>query len=89
MAHLGEALSVIEKFGMTKIQHNLFGTVDTILVITGEGPFEAAINTSLIIPKYEFSKIINLGIAGSLTDDLKIGEVVKDRHISLSESVLF
>lgn len=79
MAHLGEAQGVIEKFKLERIDSDLFKNQDLVLVLTGEGPFEAAIKTSLVLGKYPISKIINLGIAGALNPELQIGEIYSIR----------
>lgn len=79
MAHFGEAHGVIEKFDLKKVSSDLFEGHDLVLVITGEGPFEAAIKTSLCISKYQVSRIINLGIAGTLSSEDKIGDLIKVR----------
>lgn len=79
MAHLGEAQGVIEKYKLERIDSDLFKGQELILVLTGEGPFEAAIKTSLALGKYPVSKIINLGIAGALNPELQVGEIYSIR----------
>lgn len=83
MAHTGEAQGVIEKFKMTKIQPDLFKTEDMVLLITGEGPIEAATKTALTIPAYNITSVTNIGIAGSLSPELKKGDLVKVRTLYL------
>ncbi|WP_408096322.1 hypothetical protein ACJVC5_14875 [Peredibacter sp. HCB2-198] len=75
MAHLGEAQGVIEKFKLQRIDSDLFKNEELVLVLTGEGPFEASIKTSLMLGKFPISKVINLGIAGALNAELKVGEI--------------
>lgn len=75
MAHLGEAQGVIEKFKLQRIDSDLFKNEELVLILTGEGPFEAAIKTSLMLGKYPITKVINLGIAGALNSELKVGEI--------------
>lgn len=83
MAHLGEAQSVIEKFKLSRTTSDLFIGDEILLLITGEGPFEAAIKTALIIPLYPIKKIFNLGIAGSLDASFNVGEIHSIRTIYL------
>ncbi len=87
MAHYGEAQGVIEKFKLKKVSSDLFQSEDMVLVITGEGPFEAATRTALTIPLYKFEAIINLGLAGSLKEELSIGEIVRVRTIYLIQDL--
>lgn len=83
MAHMGEALSVIEKFNLKKISAELFSGEKMMLLLTGEGPMEAAIKTALLISQHAFTEIINLGIAGTLDDNLKVGEIHEVRSLYL------
>lgn len=82
MAHLGEAQSVIQQFKLDKITPDLFKNEELVLLLTGEGPFEAATKTALILSQYPFQEIINIGIAGSLKDHL-IGEILPVRTLYL------
>lgn len=83
VAHPGEALGVIEKFKLTQIKQNLFGNEKIVLLITGEGPFEASVQVAATLPLYPFSKVINLGIAGTLDPKINVGEVVQIRTVYL------
>jgi nucleoside phosphorylase len=83
-AHHGEAQGIIENFQLKKIQSNLYKNEQIVLIITGEGPFEATTMTALTLAKFPISKVINLGIAGSLTPHLKIGDFLKVRTIYLT-----
>ncbi len=83
MAHLGEAQATIDQFGLEKLRPDLFKNETMVLLITGEGPFEAATKTALTIPMFEIREIINLGIAGTLTQELKVGDFVPVRSIYL------
>lgn len=79
MAHLGEAQSVIENFQLKRLSQNEFTSKDFDLLITGEGPFEAATKTALCLGKKNYEQIINLGIAGALSDKYQIGDVLEIR----------
>lgn len=83
MAHLGEAQGVIDLLGLERSAENLYESKDYILLITGEGPFEAATAVSATIARYKFSHAYNLGIAGSLNEKLTIGSVHPIRSIYL------
>ncbi|MFP5384452.1 MAG: hypothetical protein ACLGHN_00135 [Bacteriovoracia bacterium] len=79
MAHLGEAQGAIETFKLKRVSPHLYRNEEIVLLLTGEGPFEAATKTALVIPKYPIKEIINIGIAGSLTSELKVGDFVPVR----------
>lgn len=87
MAYLGEAQGVIEKFKLTKIKPDLFKNEEMVLLITGEGPFEAATKTALEIPQHKITSIINLGIAGSLSEELRPFDFVPVRTIYLVQDL--
>ena len=75
MAHMGEAQSIIELFNLEKKSPFLFHGEDLLLLITGEGPFEAATKTALILGEYSVTQITNLGVAGSLTNDYPVDSI--------------
>lgn len=78
-AHMGEAQSIIELFNLQKKDHSLFVGEDLLLLITGEGPFEASTKVALILGSYPITEIINLGVAGSLSEDYGIEEILPIR----------
>lgn len=82
MAHLGEAQSVIQQFKLERITPELFKNEEIVLLLTGEGPFEAATKTALTLSKFLFEEVINIGIAGTLNDH-KIGEILPVRSLYL------
>lgn len=83
MAHLGEAQGVIEYFNLKRITPHYFEGELLCCLITGEGPFEAATTTSHYLGQKKFNSVINLGIAGTLSDDFKVGEIYGVRSIYL------
>lgn len=86
MAHLGEAQGVIETFKLKRTQNDLFQNEDMLLLLTGEGPFEATASTAFILGKFPCDEVINLGIAGTLSDDVKLGEIYPVRtHYLIQE----
>ena len=82
MAHLGEAQSVIQHFKLERITPELFKNEEMVLLLTGEGPFEAATKTALTLPKFPFQEVINIGIAGTFKDH-NIGDIVPVRTLYL------
>ena len=87
MAHMGEAQGVIEAFKLTRKTPELFEGSDLVLLLTGEGPFEAATRTAFHLSKYPIQKIINLGIAGSISEELNIGHIYPVRTIYLVQDL--
>jgi len=79
MAHMGEAQSIIELFNLQKKDHSLFASDNLLLLITGEGPFEAAAKTALTLGSYPIKEVINLGVAGSLSTEHGIHEILPIR----------
>lgn len=79
MAYLGEAQGVIEFFQLKKISEYLFEGQNFDLVLTGEGPFEANTVTSWALGRKSYTEIINIGIAGSLSEELNVGSLVPIR----------
>jgi hypothetical protein len=87
MAHLGEAQGIIEEFNLERKASDLFINETTVLLLTGEGPFEAAVKTALTIHQNNITNIINLGIAGSLNSELKVGEIFPVRTLYLVQDL--
>jgi nucleoside phosphorylase len=83
MAHLGEAQAVIDLFNLKKISQNFYEGAEISCLITGEGPFEAAVATAGVLARKEFEQLINIGVAGSLDNSLKLGEIYPVRSIYL------
>lgn len=84
MAHMGEAQSVIETFHLKRISSQLYESELLSCLITGEGPFEAATQTAALLGQKKFGSVINLGIAGSLSSEHKVGEIHPVRSIYLA-----
>ncbi|MGE3610766.1 MAG: hypothetical protein AB7I27_14335 [Bacteriovoracaceae bacterium] len=91
MAHFGEAQGVIEEFSLKRMAPFFYEGEDICLALTGEGPFEASTLTGLSLGKKTFTKIINLGIAGTLDDKLNIGEIypVRSHFLFLENKMAF
>ena len=79
MAYMGEAQALIDGLRLQKVSEGIFEGDQVTLILTGEGPFEAAIKTSAILGSKAFEQIFNLGIAGSLHADLPKEEIFEIR----------
>lgn len=84
MAYLGEALGVIEKFGLKRISENHFENETLALVLTGEGPFEATAITTQHLSSKKYSDVLNLGFAGSFQEEFKLGQILEVRTFYLA-----
>jgi nucleoside phosphorylase len=87
MAHPGEAQGVIETFQLKKHQSDVWIGEDFVLLITGEGPFEAATRTALEISRHSLSHILNIGIAGTISEKVKVGDIVEVRSVYLVQEL--
>ena len=83
MAHLGEAQGVIELFNLKRITPQVFEGDNLTCLITGEGPFEAATSAAYLLGQKNYTSVINLGIAGSLSAELVIGSIHPVRSVYL------
>ncbi len=80
-AHRGEAQAFFNEWELLPVSFyftGLFKNKDHYLLITGEGPKEASEKTVAVLAafKAEISEVINIGIAGSLTSKLSVGDHV-------------
>ena len=64
------------KFVECKIQGK-----ECVIVESGVGKVNAARTTQILIYEYNISNIINIGVAGAISDDLEIGDVVIAKKI--------
>ena len=83
MAHLGEAQGVIDLLKLKRVTPQIFESEAITCLITGEGPFEAATAASALLGQKKFTKVINLGIAGSLNPEFLIGQIYPIRSLYL------
>lgn len=81
MAHLGEAQTFIKQLDLKLIDNEIYRGDGFYLLITGEGPLEVLTILPYILGKYPISKIINLGIAGSLNPKIAIDSIVGIRTV--------
>lgn len=63
------------KAGMSFVQGKLWG-MDTIVVVSGIGKVNMAICTQILIDEYKADAVINTGVAGSLNNNLEIGDII-------------
>lgn len=80
-AHRGEAQAFFNAWEFLPVSFyftGLFKNHDHYLLITGEGPKEASEKTVAVLSAFkpEITEVINIGIAGSLTPKLKVGDHV-------------
>lgn len=80
-AHRGEARSFLEQLDLEALKGNtLYRFKDGLLLITGEGLFEAMNAVSKTIASYPtIDHVINLGVAGALDSELSVNQVVQIR----------
>lgn len=68
-------VKIIEKASMQFYQGKLFNT-DIVVVKSGIGKVNAAICAQILIDLFDVNVVINTGIAGSLKDEIDIGDIV-------------
>jgi hypothetical protein len=83
MAHRGEAQEFLKYFSMKQDSEysNLYSNSDLFLLISGEGPFEVLTKLPYVLGKFEITSIVNIGIAGSLCQQVKKGEIYEIRTV--------
>ncbi|WP_103104374.1 5'-methylthioadenosine/adenosylhomocysteine nucleosidase [Brevibacillus reuszeri] len=62
-------------FGLT-FEIGVYKGIEVIIVKTGIGKVNAAVGTTLLISQFSPDYIVNVGVAGSFRDNIKIGDVV-------------
>ncbi|MCL2611304.1 MAG: 5'-methylthioadenosine/adenosylhomocysteine nucleosidase [Defluviitaleaceae bacterium] len=84
VAHLKNIMQLeetIKKAAFTFFKGKLFGE-DIVVVKSGIGKVAAAICTQILIDSFSPKFIINSGIAGALSDELEIGDVIAGKNVS-------
>lgn len=79
-AHRGEAQAFFSQWDLNPVSFyfsGLFKNRDYFVLITGEGPKEASEKTVAVLSSFkdEISAVVNIGIAGSLSPKLKVGDL--------------
>lgn len=75
LKELIENVEILSVAGMDFYKGKIFGN-NVVIVRSGIGKVNAAICTQILIDKFNASAIINTGIAGSLNNDINIGDIV-------------
>ena len=87
---LEEEFEDVRKMMEEKERKNILGVevvigkiqdIDCILTISGAGKVNAARTTQILIDKFEIEYIINIGVAGALGYNIKIGDVIIGKKI--------
>ena len=68
-------IKVIEKYDL-KFYSGLINQKEVVLVECGAGKVNSARATQMMIDIFDIEYIINVGVAGSLNNDLEIGDIV-------------
>jgi nucleoside phosphorylase len=79
-AHKGEASHFIDKLNFKPCEfifHGLYTNDEDLLLLTGEGLQNATEKTAIVLAKYSerIESIINIGIAGSLNQEIQINDI--------------
>jgi hypothetical protein len=83
MAHLGEAQASIEQLKLRRVGPRLFESELCTLLLTGEGPLEAAIAVAAELGRKAYHSVINLGVAGAMAPELAVGSLHQIRTLYL------
>lgn len=77
LAHRGEAQELIKHLKMSAVENfgHIYQNEHFYLIISGEGPDETLTQLAWCVGKLPITKIINLGIAGSLNENYQAGEI--------------
>ena len=70
-----ENVTATEKAGLAFFEGTMFGK-DVVLLQSGAGKVNAAAGTQMMIDLFQPEVILSAGIAGSLTKDLTVGDIV-------------
>ncbi len=66
----------IKEFAMMKYYHGTLEGVEMVVVCCGIGKVNSAIATQVIIDHYHVDCMMNIGIAGAISEKLDVGDVV-------------
>lgn len=77
-AHLFEVLEDAEKTSAANLTfyEGKIGKTDTVVVKCGIGKVNAALCAQILIDRFNITHLLNTGIAGSLNNDINIGDLV-------------
>lgn len=79
-----EVAALKEKLRSTRTQHaanmefceGRFGKTDVVIVQSGVGKVNAALCVQLLADRFHVTHVLNTGVAGSLNNDINIGDIV-------------
>ena len=77
---LMENIEVIEKYNL-KFYCGLINKKEVVLVQCGAGKVNSARATQMMIDTFDLEYIINVGVAGSLNDNLEIGDILIGKEL--------
>lgn len=72
---LMKEVKIEEKYNL-KLYTGMINDKEVVLVKCGVGKVNAARTTQILIDNYDIEYIVNVGVAGSLNDDLEVGDIV-------------
>ena len=70
-----EVMNTVSRAGM-QFSEGKIGSTPVVVVRSGVGKVNAAICTQILIDQFAVTHIINTGVAGSLNNDINIGDIV-------------
>ncbi len=81
VANLKEAMSSVEVKSMAGMEfyRGIIGGREAVVVRSGIGKVNAAVCSQILVDHYGVTAIINTGIAGSLRNEINIGDIVLSR----------
>lgn len=87
-AHRGEARAFLSHFDFGQVAkiEGLYESEGHLLLITGEGPWKAGPKLAFVLGKFEIEEAINLGIAGSLRDEVELESIFQIRNVYLEQN---
>ena len=80
-AHLGEAQTFIKSLKLKMLEHHFYLGPKQAVLITGEGIDNTFTRLGYYLGKYNFTQIINSGIAGALNKKLDLNSIYSIRTI--------
>lgn len=77
---LMENIEIIDKYNL-KLYTGMINEKEVVLVKCGVGKVNSARTTQILIDTFEIEYIINVGVAGSLNDNLEIGDILIGKEL--------
>jgi 5'-methylthioadenosine/S-adenosylhomocysteine nucleosidase len=76
------SLPTVQAVGGRKFVVGMIGRTEVVLVKSPMGKSQNAITTTVLLQQFAATRIISIGSAGSLTNDLPVGSVFTAKHVS-------